>query len=191
MRVRVSFDALRLCLLVTAGLTSGYLWRAAFESSSPDQRLAATPRIVVKAPTPKTVRIQPRLVARPPAHRAVARRVVKRTVVVRHGRRAPATLISAPVVSSPRPQPAAPTPKPNPKPTPPSNKPTPSPPPTTTTPTQTTTPPVSAPTQAAAAPPSPTTSTNSEDESQHGDSRPGWGKGDKNHDHDGPGNKKP
>ena len=35
MRVRISFDALRLCLLVAAGVTSGYLWRAAFESSIP------------------------------------------------------------------------------------------------------------------------------------------------------------
>jgi hypothetical protein len=41
-------------------------------------------------------------------------------------------------------------------------------------------------------PSAPTTSTNSENESnQGGDARPGWGKGDKNHDHDGPGNKKP
>ena len=35
MGVRISFDALRLCLLVAAGVTSGYLWRAAFESSAP------------------------------------------------------------------------------------------------------------------------------------------------------------
>jgi hypothetical protein len=48
MRVRISFDALRLCLLVAAGVTSGYLWRAAFESSSPaeqrDRRAAALDR---------------------------------------------------------------------------------------------------------------------------------------------------
>src|SRR2546423_347571 len=53
MRVRISFDALRLCLLVAAGVTSGYLWRAAFESSSPaEQRIAAPPRVIDKAPAP-------------------------------------------------------------------------------------------------------------------------------------------
>ena len=46
MRVRISFDALRLCLLVAAGVTSGYLWRAAFESSSPETRLAGRPEMV-------------------------------------------------------------------------------------------------------------------------------------------------
>src|SRR5205823_12181112 len=59
MRVRISFDALRLCLLVAAGVTSGYLWRAAFESSSPEVRLAGKPRIVEQAPAPPVVRIPP------------------------------------------------------------------------------------------------------------------------------------
>src|SRR5204862_5968017 len=58
MRVRISFDALRLCLLVAAGVTSGYLWRAAFESSSPETRLAGRPRIVEQAPAPPVVRVR-------------------------------------------------------------------------------------------------------------------------------------
>jgi hypothetical protein len=184
MRVRISFDALRLCLLVAAGVTSGYLWRAAFESSAPDERLAATPRIVEKAPAPKTVQIQPRHLTRP-SRPAVAHRVVKRTVT-RQVRRAPVTLISTPVAAAPK----QPAPKPSlpPEPAPTSTKPTPAPAPpptTTTTPTQTTTPVgAAAPPQAAAAA-APATPTVSEAD------KPGWGKGDKNHDHTGPGNDKP
>ena len=182
MRVRISFDALRLCLLVAAGVTSGYLWRAAFESSAPDERLAATPRIVEKAPAPKTVQIQPRHLTRP-SRPAVAHRVVKRTVT-RQVRRPPVTLISTPVAAAPK----QPAPKPSlpPEPAPTSTKPTPAPPPTTTTtPTQTTTPVgAAAPPQAAAAA-APATPTVSEAD------KPGWGKGDKNHDHTGPGNDKP
>ncbi len=181
MRVRISFDALRLCLLVAAGVTSGYLWRAAFESSSPDERLAGTPRIVEKAPAPGPVRIQPGQLTRPglqAAHRAVERTGAGPV------RQAPAGLISAPGAAAPQP-----TPKPTPIPTSttPAPTPAPSPPPTTTTPPppRTTTPAVSAPTQAAAAAP-PATTTVAEDES-----RPGWGKGDENHDHSGPGSNKP
>jgi hypothetical protein len=75
MRVRISFDALRLCLLVAAGVTSGYLWRAAFESSSPaEDRVAATPRIVEQAPSPPVVRIAPHHLT------------VKRPAVVRQAR---------------------------------------------------------------------------------------------------------
>src|SRR5205814_3140766 len=59
MRVRISFDALRLCLLVAAGVTSGYLWRTAFESSSPETRLAGRPRVVQQAPAPPVVRVPP------------------------------------------------------------------------------------------------------------------------------------
>jgi hypothetical protein len=182
MRVRISFDALRLCLLVAAGVTSGYLWRAAFESSAPEERLAATPRIVEKAPVPKTVRIQPRHLTEP-SRPAVGRPVVRRTVA-RQVRRAPVTLISTPVTAAPKPTAPKPSSAPKPAPTPPKPTPTPTPATTTTTPTQPTTPAVAAPPQAAAAPPA--TPTVSEDEG-----KPGWGKGDKNHDHSGPGSKKP
>jgi hypothetical protein len=188
MRVRISFDALRLCLLVAAGVTSGYLWRAAFESSAPDERLAATPRIVEKAPAPKTVRIEPRHLVKPnkpaAAHRPVTR------LVARQVRRAPLARVSVPAaprtqpVSSP---PSTPQPSSTPKPTPTPQKPPPaSPPPATTTPTQTqstTTPAVAAPTQSATVQPATSTVTEAE--------KPGWGKGDKNHDHTGPGTNKP
>src|SRR5436189_3729522 len=81
MRVRISFDALRLCLLVAAGVTSGYLWRAAFESSSPaEQRVAVGPRVVEQAPAPPIVRIAPHhlTTSRPAVTHHVARQVLVR-----------------------------------------------------------------------------------------------------------------
>jgi len=198
MRVRISFDALRLCLLVAAGVTSGYLWRAAFESSSPeDVRVAAKPRIIEPAPAPPVVRIPPRHLVRP--SRPTAAHLVVRRTVAEPARRASTGLTSTPVTSTPTPTPT-PSPKPTQTPTP-SPTPSPTPTPTPTLPPasqaprtapsiQTTTPAVSSPTPAAApqppAAPPPTTSTTSEDES-----RPGWGKGDENHDHSGPGKKNP
>jgi len=185
MRVRVSFDALRLCLLVAAGVTSGYLWRAAFEESSPvEQRVAATPRIVHPAPAPPTVRIVPHHLTVP------AKRSATHHVVV-HSTPPPSTsLVSQPVALPVLPGTSPPS-KPTPKPTP-----APSPPPTTTTtpppqaPTPTT--PVSTPvTQTVSAPPTtttPATATTPPPETQPPDeTRPGWGNGDKNHDHSGPG----
>src|SRR5690242_14188626 len=78
MRVRISFDALRLCLLVAAGVTSGYLWRAAFESSSPaEQRLAVSPPLVQRTPAPRTVHIVPHHLTK------------RRPTVVRHVERSP------------------------------------------------------------------------------------------------------
>src|SRR5205814_4419277 len=115
MRVRISFDALRLCLLVAAGVTSGYLWRAAFESSSPEVRVAGKGRIVEQAPAPPVVRIPPgRLTPRVTSvagpHRAV------RHNAVRHVQPGHAVLVSRPVAPAPKPTPAQP--KPAPKPTP-------------------------------------------------------------------------
>jgi hypothetical protein len=198
MRVRISFDALRLCLLVAAGVTSGYLWRAAFEASSPaEQRVAATPRVVHPAPAPPTVRIAPRRLT-PPAKRSAAPRVVSHTVV--HSILSPSTLlVSQPVAapaqstppSSPKPKPTpAPAPKPTPKPTP---KPSPAPPPpTTTTPPPATTPqPVAAPPVQQPTSQPPTTTPPPVQQPADDGSRPGWGKGDKNHDHTGPGGGKP
>src|SRR5512132_2436755 len=136
MRVRISFDALRLCLLVAAGVTSGYLWRAAFESSSPaQQRVAATPRVAEPTPVPPAVRIQPRPLTVP--HKAAVSRHVAPRVV---GNRAPGVStalasrpvrISQPPTAAPVAQPPKPTPTPTPKPTP---APTPPQPTTTTTP---------------------------------------------------------
>jgi hypothetical protein len=186
MRVRISFDALRLCLLVAAGVTSGYLWRAAFEASSPaEQRVAGTPRIVTPAPAPPTVRIVPHHLTAP-ARRVAAPSVVRHTVVVAAPRES-AVLVSRPVRSTPTPveTPAAPSP---PKPAP-----APAPQPTTTTPPpqpqpQSPLPVVAAPVQQVAAQPTPTTPTTPPSQSQADDgSRPGWGNGDKNHDHSGPG----
>jgi hypothetical protein len=179
MRVRISFDALRLCALVTAGVTSGYLWRAAFESSSPEERLAAKPRIIEPAPAPPVVRI-PSSPATPRHQPVVARHLVRGPVALSTVGRATGTPISRPV-SPPKPEPVATPPTPAPAPPQPPPAPT-----TTTTPAQPTPAPATAPTQAAAAPAAtptqPTTSTTSGD-----GARPGWGNGDKNHDHTGPG----
>src|SRR6478735_3352315 len=142
MRVRISFDALRLCLLVAAGVTSGYLWRAAFESSSPlEARVAEAPRIVQQPATPPVVRIVPH--PAPKIRPAVSRRAVG-TGPRRRAGRATTALISAQSssagsqpASSPADQPSAepPTPTPTPTPSPPT--------------------PVSAPAQESAPPPSP------------------------------------
>src|SRR5262245_35393653 len=195
MRVRISFDALRLCLLVAAGVTSGYLWRAAFESSAPaEQRIAATPPIVEKTPAPPVVRIAPHhlTTTKPPA---VVRREAGQPVV-RAAQPTSGTLITAhgpspePVPSPPSatPPPAS-TPTPAPTPPKPAPAPTPAtpPPPTQTTPTTVASPP----TQAAAPPPASPPSTQPNLGASQDDSRPGWGKGDKNHDHTGPGGDHP
>jgi hypothetical protein len=192
MRVRISFDALRLCLLVAAGVTSGYLWRAAFESSSPaEQRVAATPRVAEPTPAPPVVRIQPRHLTVP--HKAAAIRHVAPRVVVNRAPGVSTALASRPVrISQPptatpvaQPPKPTPTPKPTPAPTPPqptTTTTTPPPPPTSTTPAAA---PVE---QVASSPPQTTTTTPSETASSD-DSKPGWGNGDKNHDHTGPGGK--
>jgi len=193
MRVRISFDALRLCLLVAAGVTSGYLWRAAFESSTPaEQRIAQSPRLIEKAPAPPVVRIAPHHLTTT-KHPAVAPKVAQ--PVVRTIGPGPTALISSHVRSAPRPPRAAPEsqppasgpaskpPQPSPSPAPtPSPAPSSSPPPTTTAATP---PPVSEPVQQAVTPPP--TSTPTPPQTSGDESRPGWGKGDDNHDHSGPG----
>jgi hypothetical protein len=191
MRVRISFDALRLCLLVAAGVTSGYLWRAAFESSSPNERLAATPRVVVPAPAPPVVRI-PSTRVTPRERTAAPQRSVRQVVSERSGP-APSAGPSRPVSSTPTPKPVTTTPQPSPPPQPtPTPTPTPSPTPAPSTPTTQTQSASPAPTttspppQAVPAPSSPPP-TGPSDEG----SRPGWGKGDENHDHTGPGKKNP
>jgi hypothetical protein len=187
MRVRISFDALRLCLLVAAGVTSGYLWRAAFESSSPaEARSAAGPRIVEKAPAPPVVRIAPHHLTTTARRPAVAHHIVSHAFVRTHGSQSP--LISTHVASTPPPA-AAPTGPPPESPSPPKPSPAPTPPPATPTGPPPQTPPspvVAAPVQQVAAPPPTTTTTPG---ASGDDARPGWGKGDQNHDHSGPGGK--
>ncbi len=184
MRMRISMDALRLCALVVAGVTSGYLWRASFESTAPSEQIAATPPIQ-EAPAPTVVRV-------PRGQPVVPRRTVRRPVVVRIRQvpQAHAVVISSPVSrptasgSSPRPpkpSPPKPTP-PSPTPTPPT--PTPTPTPTPPPPPQTTVSPAATAPQGATAPPQTSTTPGEGD-------RPGWGNGDKNHDHTGPGKKGP
>jgi hypothetical protein len=206
MRVRSTFDALRLCALVAAGATSGYLWRAAFESSSPEARLAGTPRIVETAPAPPVVRVP--ATQSPSRRHATAPRLVGRP---ERAARAPAALISGRAAVTRRPtQPATPGQQPPPPPstsTPTTPAPTPTPTPATPTPPQPPAPPAPATTSTQATPPA-TTSTHATPpaatptppasppsppapatppETASDDSRPGWGKGDKNHEHTGPG----
>ena len=188
MRVRISFDALRLCLLVAAGVTSGYLWRAAFESSSPEVRVAGKPRIVEQAPAPPVVRIPPARLT--PRAQRVHRHAVRRNAVRRVQ---PARAAFASRQAAPAPTPAQPKPAPAPRPAspPPTPAPTPVPAPTTSTPqpqTQTAGPvqaAVAVPASPPASPPETPTVSNADG------TRPGWGKGDKNHDHTGPGSDTP
>jgi hypothetical protein len=210
MRVRISFDALRLCALVGAGAISGYLWRAAFESASPEvPLLASKPRPVQLAPAPPVIRIPParatpntRAVTRRPhalvRHRSPARSVPQAaaglgsTHVTQQPPQTPHSTPNQP--SGPATQPSgAPTPPPKPTPTP--APPTPGPAPVNTASPATSTPPTqpAAPPQSAAATPTVTTTTPapSSDSPSDSDTRPGWGNGDKNHDHTGPGKKDP
>jgi hypothetical protein len=193
MRVRIPFDALRLCALVAAGAASGYLWRAAFESSTPEVRVAGTPRIVHPAPAPKVVRIPPSRVA---PQKAVAHHVAHRpasvTALASHPVAVAPAATPSPQSSSPQPPTPSPTPKPQPKPAP-----APAPPPAPVTsppPAPVTSPPSSSqasPTVQAAAPPAqepPQPANQPNLGNSTSDARPGWGKGDKNHDHSGPGN---
>src|SRR3954470_4699471 len=182
MGVRISFDALRLCLLVAAGVTSGYLWRAAFESSSPAEQRIATPRVVEQAPAPPVVHIAPRPVKRA----AVVQHVSKRLVVRSHRVQlvAPVHVAAAPPAP---PQPAVVPPKPAATP-PPKPSPAPAPPPTPVTAPPPTATPVSAPAQQVVTPPPASPPPRASPGDDNG-SKPGWGKGDKNHEHSGPGGK--
>src|SRR5438105_2536152 len=192
MRVRISFDALRLCALVAAGAISGYLWRAAFESSTPEVRVAATPRVVHPAPAPQVVRIPASRVA---THKSVARRVARPHRVASAGVLvASHPVAAAPVRPTPAPEsstsrPPAPQPKPQPKPAP-APAPTPRAAPVTSPPAPAqTSPSVQAAGPPPTQPPSPSNQPNLGNSTS--DTRPGWGKGDKNHDHSGPGTSNP
>ena len=174
--MHVSTNGVRLAALVAAATASGYLWRAALEP-------AHTPTIIRLAPpvTPAEVPIQ--AVHRPAsAQRAVPRRV-RPLVTIRHRSRsvthvvehtaAPASHTYVTAATHPASKPIA-SPKPKPKPAP---KPSTSPP---ARPAQS---PAPAEGATVSAPPPPSAPT--ESEATPG-SKPGWGHGDKNHDHDGP-----
>jgi hypothetical protein len=154
----------------------GYLWRAAFETSH-------APVIVRLAPPALRPELPAEPVRRPAPNHGVAPRHRNTHVVVR--RHIPPTTSSADLASALAPQTYAPAPTPAPQPSPkPRPKPTPAPKPT---PPPTTQQPEQAP---AAAPPStPQPAPAPTDQQGNGPpetSKPGWGHGDKNHDHDGP-----
>jgi len=207
--MRGSPSALRLVLLVAAGVASGYLWRLALE---PPHTSASPEAAPIVAPVP-TVTVAPersggrpersvaagrRRGAGPATQRASGRRAAsspapgRRGHVTRGGQdgasgggTAPPAKPKpspAPKPNPPSPTPPAPAPKP-PAPQPPTPTPTAPPPPTPQTPTPT--PPLP---PAPAAPPAapPADSSGSADRS-----RPGWGHGDDNHDHGGPPGHKP
>jgi hypothetical protein len=184
--VHVSWNGLRLGALVVAASASGYLWRAAFEPSRAPVivRLAPPPthpEIVIHATrsplatyeaVAPPVRVRPTL--RP--HRAPA------TDAVVHTAAPPAhTYVSVPTHRASQPR-TKPKPATTPKPSPPAPPPQPSPP----APAPTAQPQPTAPTVAPAPQPASPPSVGASDESATESSKPGWGHGDKNHDHDGP-----
>jgi hypothetical protein len=178
--VRNSFDALRLCALVAAGATSGYLWRAALESSAPQVRLSETPPAVHAPPPAPAIQIPPQILS--PKGPRSARNVTRGGPTGGLTQRfVPAVATVPPRVVVPPPPTAAPPPSPTPQTPPPPSPPPAPPPPQATTPPPPPTPPP--PIQAASAPPPPPPPSAPADDGQ----RPGWGKGDKNHDHTGPG----
>jgi hypothetical protein len=186
-------NLLLLVTLVIAAASSGYLWRAALES--PHVRTVV--RVAPPAATKSTVTVTPKQAAHLQATtRKPRRRHRSLGAQLEAVASAPLASPAAAVVTSP-PRPA---PKPKPKTgrpsPPPSPAPKPKPPPTTTTPE-----PPRAPEpkpKPAAAPPPTTTTTPSpptEQRPPHEEKRPvsdgqgqkpGWGKGDENHDHGGP-----
>ena len=152
-RVRVSPDALRISVLVAAGITTGYLWRAAFEASV-GRPTGAPANLVTPSPKPP-LRI---VVPAAPARRSPARRIVRRSSLAVATR--PPQFVSRTPVPGVRPSPPhKPTPRPatptSPPPTsPPSTSPSPtSPPPTSPSPPAGGSPPASTPTAAAPAAP--------------------------------------
>ena len=176
--MRVSANAVRLAALVSAATASGYLWRAALEPGH------ATTIIRVAPPL-----IRPQVPAAPahlpPPTGPVASQGKRADVAVHRRSRsgapvaertaAPASRTYAPPRRRPAPKPR-PTPKPTPAPT--------SKPPPTPTPNPPESP---APTEAAPAttPTAPPESSAPPEEAGEG-TKPGWGNGDKNHDHGGP-----
>ena len=173
--MRVSWSGVRLTALAVAATASGYLWRAAFEPSH-------EPMIIRLAPPALRPELPVEPVRRPlPSHRVTPKhRPVHEVVVRRHVRPPTYVLASAP---TPTPTPHAYTPAPTSAPAPqpkPRPKPTPAPtPPTAQPPAQSTTAESAPPTT-----PQPAPAQQGTEGTETG--KPGWGHGDKNHDHGGP-----
>lgn len=200
-RVRISTDVLRLSALVTAGVASGYLWRAAFEPGGPaDLRpLAPAVSVVAESLDRPPVRVTLRAAPAERVVRAGPRVKTSRSRLIRRSR----TQVTRKPAPAARPESRSPSSQPSPKP---SSRPISSPParppssgsgaPAASSPP----PAVAAPPQKAAVPvaaaakpakntaPKPAKNTpaaSAEAPGTDGD-RSGWGKRDKNHDHSGP-----
>src|SRR5512146_3123091 len=196
-RMRISADALRVSTLVAAGVASGYLWRAAFETGSLSGKEPITPTLVAPA---QAAELPPAQIPSPAArhHGASGTKALASSSVALgpteagRGAGAPGPK-PRPGTSSPKPAPKPPGPTPAPTPSPgptPIPGPTPTPPGPGTTPSSTPTPPSSPPPTTPPTTPTPPPPSNPgtqppppTDEDQN---RPGWGYGDKNHDHTGP-----
>ena len=203
-RMRVSSDALRISALVAVGVTTGYFWRAAFEASPSTHPVSAPVNIVEPTPKPpvrSTVKPKPVV---PTPHIAPSAAVLISTRSRPFVVETPSSSVrpTSPHKPTPRPPvPTSPPPAPSPQPG------TPTPPVTTpTTPAPTTpaspakapvavvTPPPPVVTQPPVQPPPPTTGNDGDDHDNghhgnggnDGQDKPGWGHGDKNHDHSGP-----
>jgi hypothetical protein len=203
-RMRVTSDALRISALVVAGVTTGYFWRAAFEASPSGHPVSAPVNIVEPTPKPpvrSTVKPKPVVPTRHIAPRpAFVISSPSGTLIVQTP--SPSVRPAPPDKPTPRPPvPTSPPPAPSPQPG------TPTPPVTTpTTPAPTTpaspakgpvavvTPPPPVVTQPPVQPPPPTTGNDGDDHDNghhgnggnDGQTKPGWGHGDHNHDHSGP-----
>jgi hypothetical protein len=195
MRVPISIDALRLATLVVAGVASGYLWRAAFEPTG-GRPAALAPSVVGEALAPEPpVRITVTTALPRAARKTRSRSTRNRRGVFTSGRaRVPSSARGTGSV-----RPVQPPRQPSPNPTPPSAPPPPSGPGSGTGPGSTSPPAAPAPVQPAppngagptqtppapvthtAAPPAAPPAPDAEDKHQ-----PGWGHGDKNHEHSGP-----
>jgi hypothetical protein len=217
--VRWDTGTLRVVFLVASAVSAGYLWRAALEGDSELGRLLDTssPGIVAPAPSGpvwnlggapdrelgaerrRSAAVEPEPPPRPAAKgkRPAAK---PKGPAQRPPRPAPrpeaAPTVARPQPPAPKPEPAAPTPKPAPKPAPKPPTPQPKPPtggsgPTGGAPAPAPPAPAPAPAgsgQPAPAPPAPTPPPDAEPAAVV--QRPGWGHGDKNHDHTGPPAKK-
>ena len=209
-RMRVTSDALRISALVVAGVTTGYFWRAAFEASPSAHPVSAPVNIVEPTPKPPV-----RSTVKPVAPKSARTRHVAPTpaIVISSPSRSLIVERPSPVVRptpprKPTPRPPVPT---SPPPAPAPQPGTPTPPVTTPTTPAPTTPasPAKGPVAAATPPPvvtqppaqpPPPTKRDDDGDDDHGhgkgndgeghgkgdDGRPGWGRGDDNHDHSGP-----
>jgi outer membrane biosynthesis protein TonB len=190
----LSSTALRLSALVAAAMSAGYLWRAAVEPGSTAASLSVVPPTLVEPADVsfnsldllRRAKVEEAAPARPRRISAPVRRKAKREADVRSAQfvsvtvTAPPARHAAPVSSRPPTEPAKgkPTksrPKPKPKPKP---KPQPPAPPAPPAPAPPPPPPAPSPPPPPAGPPPPPP--------VRGETRPGKGKGDKNHVHTGP-----